>query len=147
MADEQGKEARAPRRIPMSARKSKVEIGDVASMPSDLSWYGALDKMIPRILAGKDLSDLRLRVVDAVRSRRPFVVMMGAHVVKCGLGRLIAELVGRGVVSAVAMNGACAIHDVELAIWGKTSEDVGEGLRTGEFLVVEHEPGLGRRGR
>jgi hypothetical protein len=68
--------------------------------------------------------------------------MTGAHVVKCGLGPLIAELIRRGVVTGVAMNGACAIHDVELAMWGKTSEDVGEGLRSGEFGMTGETAGF-----
>jgi hypothetical protein len=59
--------------------------------------------------------------------------MMGAHVVKCGLGLLVGELLRRDIVTAVAMNGACAIHDVEIAMWGRTSEDVEEGLQTGDF--------------
>jgi hypothetical protein len=59
--------------------------------------------------------------------------MMGAHVVKCGFGRILGNLIREKVVTGIALNGACAIHDVEIAMWGKTSEDVEEGLKRGEF--------------
>jgi hypothetical protein len=59
--------------------------------------------------------------------------MLGAHVIKCGMGPLLGHLVTRGAVTGVAMNGACAIHDVEIAMWGKTSEDVESALADGTF--------------
>jgi len=131
-----------PRRVSIDARRSKVEVRDFASLPKDYAWVEELEKMIPRILAGRDLTELASRVVRAARDGRPVILMMGAHLIKCGLGTLIGELIRRHVVSGVAMNGACAIHDVELAMWGKTSEDVGEGLRTGEFGMTEETAGF-----
>jgi hypothetical protein len=122
-----------PRKISIEDRKSKVDIQDFGSMPPEFGWYEALAGMIPRILKGRDLDELSLRVVNARKQGRPLVLMMGAHGVKCGLGGLVCELMRRGVATAVAINGACAIHDVEIALWGKTSEDVVEGLETGEF--------------
>jgi hypothetical protein len=59
--------------------------------------------------------------------------MMGAHVIKCGINPLIIELIRRGIITHLAMNGACVIHDVEVAIWGITSEDVAAGLQDGTF--------------
>ena len=64
---------------------------------------------------------------------RPVVFMMGAHVVKCGLSRVVGELIRRGIVTAVASNGATLIHDAEIALWGKTSEDVEASLPAGSF--------------
>jgi hypothetical protein len=133
MADEESKQSGAPRHVSIHSRNSKVDVGRLASMPSGFSWYENLDKMIPRILAGDDLRRLVSRVARAVREGRPVIMMMGAHTVKCGLGGLIGDMIRRGCVTSVAMNGACAIHDVELALWGRTSEDVGEGLQTGGF--------------
>ena len=63
----------------------------------------------------------------------PVVLMMGANVVKCGFGRIIGDLIRREIVTAIAMNGACAIHDVEISMWGKTSEDVAEAVGDGSF--------------
>ncbi len=142
MAEEEPKQAARPRRISMDVRKSKVGVEDFASVPDGFSWFADLEKMIPRILAGRDIMELSSRVVRAAQESRPVILMMGAHVVKCGLGTLIAELIRRGVVNCVAMNGACAIHDVELAMWGRTSEDVGEGLKTGEFGMTGETAGF-----
>jgi hypothetical protein len=133
MTDKDPKRRAPGRRISMKARKSKVEVDRLASMPAGFSWYRDLEKMIPRVLAGEDLRRLTARILRAVREQRPLVLMMGAHVVKCGLGGLIGDMVRKGLVTSVAMNGACAIHDVELAVWGRTSEDVDEGIRKGEF--------------
>ena len=60
---------------------------------------------------------------------------MGAHVIKCGLNPVIIELMRRGVVTAIAMNGAGPIHDTELALVGYTSEDVQAGLKEGIFGI------------
>jgi hypothetical protein len=117
----------------MNTRKSKVEIEDFAGMPTEFTWFAGLERMLPRILAGRDMRLLAARVVSAAREGKPVILMMGAHAVKCGLGGLIAHMIAKRVVTGVAMNGACAIHDVELAIWGRTSENVGEGLQSGEF--------------
>lgn len=118
-------------------RKSKVDIKDFARLPDDLSWYKHLRVMIPDILKGHDLEELSLAIVEARSAGRPVVVMMGAHVVKCGLGPLVCNLLARKVITGLAVNGACAIHDVEVAMWGKTSEDVGDGLKTGLFGSTE----------
>jgi hypothetical protein len=58
---------------------------------------------------------------------------MGAHVIKVGLNPLLIDLMRKGVISCIAMNGAGAIHDVEIALAGKTSEDVATGLKEGQF--------------
>jgi hypothetical protein len=125
------------KRQSIATRKSKVHLGDFASMPADFSWYGSLAMMIPRILRGQDLNSLADAVAGARRRGRPVVFMMGAHAVKCGLGGLLCELLRRRVVTRLAVNGACAIHDFEIAMWGKTSEDVAEGLKHGVFGTTE----------
>jgi hypothetical protein len=114
-----------------------VDRRDFARVPDDLSWYENLRMMIPGILKGRDLDDLAESVAQARSHGRPVVAMMGAHVVKCGLGPLVCSLVERRVITALAINGACAIHDVEIAMWGRTSEDVGEGLKSGLFGATE----------
>jgi hypothetical protein len=133
MTEKDSGRAKPARAVSIEARKSKVAVDRFASMPAGFSWYADLERMIPRILAGQDLRSLSTRILRAVSSGRPVVIMMGAHVIKCGLGGLIADLVRRGIVTFVAMNGAAAIHDVEVAVWGRTSEDVAEGIRTGHF--------------
>jgi hypothetical protein len=88
---------------------------------------------VPDLFSGADLKRAIAAVVDAAAGRRSVLLMYGAHLVKCGLSRLLIDLVERGVVTAVATNGAGAIHDFEIAAWGRTSEDVGAGLRDGTF--------------
>jgi hypothetical protein len=88
---------------------------------------------MPDLFAGRDFRQAVAAVVAAVGARRPVLVMFGAHLVKCGLSRLLIDLMERGVVTAAATNGAGAIHDAEIAMWGRTSEDVGEAIAAGTF--------------
>src|SRR2546430_216444 len=68
--------------------------------------------------------------------------MMGAHPIKCGLNPIIVDMMRRGVISAIALHGAGAIHDFELAYQGATSEDVQRGLDGGSFGMVDETPRL-----
>jgi hypothetical protein len=88
---------------------------------------------LPRTLSAADLREIVQRIAAAVRAQRPVVLGMGAHPLKVGLSPLIIDLLERGVLSAVAMNGAGIIHDFELAYHGETSEDVAEALGNGSF--------------
>jgi hypothetical protein len=72
-------------------------------------------------------------IASARRRRRQVIAGLGAHVIKCGLSPLLIKLMEEGIVTAVAMNGAGAIHDFELAWGGSTSEDVGPALENGSF--------------
>jgi hypothetical protein len=76
-------------------------------------------------------------VADAARRHRAVVVMLGGHVVKTGLAPVLIELMRRGIVTHVAMNGSAAIHDYEVARFGATSEDVAAGLKDGTFGMAE----------
>ena len=92
---------------------------------------------LPDILAARDLCALAAAMVGAVRRKRPVLLCMGAHLVKCGLSPVVVDLMRRGVVSCVAMNGAGAIHDFETALIGQTSEDVQHGLDDGSFGMAD----------
>ena len=87
-----------------------------------------------------------LRVVNAIasaaKSKKAVVVMLGGHIVKTGLAPLIIDLMKRGVITHLAMNGSAAIHDYEIARFGATSEDVARGLVDGTFGMAE-ETGRG----
>jgi hypothetical protein len=87
-----------------------------------------------------------LRVIDAIasarRNGRGVVVMLGGHIVKTGLAPLLIDLMNRGVITHLAMNGSAAIHDYEIARFGATSEDVARGLVDGTFGMAE-ETGRG----
>ncbi|MCL5022096.1 MAG: hypothetical protein M1497_01775, partial [Nitrospirae bacterium] len=88
---------------------------------------------LPSVLAASDFKAVAGSVVRARRNGRPVVLGMGAHPIKVGLSPVIIDLMRRGIVTALAANGACIIHDFELSFLGRTSEDVAAELRTGRF--------------
>lgn len=127
----------AVRTIPLGSRKNKVRVADFARPGAPQSSVRQFLARLPRLLAARDFHDTVRAVVTAVRRGRPVIWGMGAHVVKCGLSPIVIDLMARGVISAVAMNGAGAIHDFEIALIGETSEDVAAGLVDGTFGMAE----------
>jgi deoxyhypusine synthase len=121
------------RTVPLARRPSKVAAASLGTpVRAGLSVRRFLDGL-PDILAARDLRDAAARVAFAIRARRPVVLGMGAHAIKVGLGPSIVDLVERGRLAAIAMNGAGLVHDFEMAWGGRTSEDVGPGLDRGLF--------------
>ncbi len=92
---------------------------------------------LPRVLAGEQIREAAGRVADAARGGREIIAGMGAHVIKVGLAPVLGSWMDEGVLTALALNGAGVIHDVEIALAGKTSEDVGPALDEGLFGVAE----------
>ena len=92
---------------------------------------------MPDLLAARDLRLVIDRVRSAGARHRGVVLLLGGHVIKVGLGPLIRILLERRIVTHIAMNGAAAIHDFELAAFGGTSEDVEAGLGDGTFGMAE----------
>ena len=128
------------RTIPLARRPSKVVAATLGKpVRAGLAVRALLDGL-PDILAAHELREAAARIARAVRGDRLVLLGMGAHVIKVGLGPLIADLIARGRLGAIAMNGACLIHDFELAWGGRTSEDVGPGLDRGTFGMA-HETG------
>jgi len=125
------------RTYPLASRKSKAREEDFGRPlergASFKSWFDSL----PTILGGADVR----RVVDAVvaaKKRGAGIVWgIGAHVIKTGVSPVVIDLMERGYVSALAMNGAGIIHDFEIALSGATSEDVDETLGPGTFGMAE----------
>ncbi len=122
------------RTIPVGTRHSKVRPADFAA-PFDAKRdsFAAFVRGLPRILKGTDLRALVQDIRASRRKGKPVIVMIGAHVIKVGLAPVIIDLMERKTITAVAMNSAAAIHDVETALWGKTSEDVAASLADGRF--------------
>jgi len=126
---------------PLASRKSKVSVSDFAKPPAaNPSFIKFLDSL-PDILAAQDLRALLSAIHQAKQSRRAILWGLGGHVIKTGLGPILAELMRRGFVSGIAMNGAALIHDFEIALSGNTSEDVEAGLGEGKFGMAT-ETGL-----
>ncbi len=117
----------------MKKRYSKVSKTDFARPPRRLvSFRGFLDSL-PHILKAKDLRFIADSVAGARKKHKAVIFMAGAHVIKCGLNPVVIELIKKGAISCVCLNGAGVIHDFEVAFQGRTSEDVSENLRAGRF--------------
>jgi hypothetical protein len=122
---------------PLSRRHSKVRLSDFS-----IPWQrgGALKRFLatlPDILAVKTLRAVTRAIVSARRRGKTVIVGMGAHVTKVGLNPVLVDLMERGIVTAVAMNGAVIIHDFELALLGHTSEEVDAEIDSGRFGMAE----------
>lgn len=125
------------RTISIGSRASKVDPSLLAGAPGSDSSFSAFFDSLPHVLAADHLRTVAAAIVSAHRQKRGIVVLLGGHVVKVGLGPILSAWVRDGLVSHVAMNGAAAIHDFELAAFGKTSEDVESGLKDGTFGMAE----------
>ena len=105
-----------------------------------ISFAGFLDSL-PEILGAKDLKAVARSIADAKRGGKTVILGMGAHVIKVGLTPVIIDLMEKGVINALAMNGACLVHDFEMAYQGKTSEDVDAEIGEGTFGMAEETGG------
>src|SRR6266849_5548406 len=118
---------------PLASRKSKVNIRDFAKPPAANASLSKFLDSLPNILAAEDLRQLLVAIHSARRQRKAILWGIGGHVIKVGLGPVLIDLMKRGFVSGIAMNGATLIHDFEIALAGNTSEDVEAGIGEGQF--------------
>lgn len=125
------------RTYPLASRKSKANANDFArpheADASFKTWFDSL----PAILGAADLRRVVEAIVAAKKRDAGVVWGIGAHVIKTGVSPVLIDLMERGYVSALAMNGAGIIHDFEIALSGATSEDVDEALGPGRFGMAE----------
>jgi hypothetical protein len=117
----------------LRSRPSKVFVEDLGRPADPSAPVGDWLDGLPRQLAANDLRKVRDHFCRAARDGRTVVAALGGHVIKTGCGPYLIDWVHRGLVKAVALNGAAAIHDLELALAGKTSEDVAAQLKAGQF--------------
>ncbi len=117
----------------ISERKSKVSADDFAAPWRKGGSFAEFIDSLPDILAGTDVRTVISSISEAFLKKKTVFVGMGAHVIKVGLNPLIIDLMRRGIITAVAMNGAGIIHDSEIAMTGRTSEDVAASLGDGSF--------------
>ncbi len=125
------------RTYPLATRKSKANAADFAKPSRPGQTVKAFVESLPDILAGADFKAAVAALRGAHASGAGIVWGIGAHVIKTGLTPVLIDLMERGFVSALAMNGAGIIHDFELALSGSTSEDVDEALGPGRFGMAE----------
>lgn len=117
-------------------RAHKAGVDRLASLPACGASAGDLIDAFPDYLGAAAFRQVVSAMVAAVQHNRPIVAAFGAHVLKVGCGPVLIDLIERGVIKAIACNGACAIHDVELAMLGETSEEVADTIRDGTFGMV-----------
>jgi hypothetical protein len=123
----------AVRTYPLSSRKSKVSVSAFAKLPPAKPSLSKFLDSLPNLLAANDLRQL-LAAIHRARQRRAAILWgIGGHVIKVGLGPMLIDLMRRGFISGIAMNGAALVHDFEIALAGNTSEDVEAGLSGGKF--------------
>jgi hypothetical protein len=122
---------------PLKKRRSLVQVADFASPWKAGGSFAKFCGGLPDILAVKTLRAVAKAIAQAHRKGRPVIVGIGAHVIKVGLAPIMTDLMERGVVTAVAMNGAGIIHDFELALMGHTSEEVDAEIDDGRFGMAE----------
>jgi len=114
------------RTIPIKQRKNKVKLGDLVR-PGDSNV----------LMDSIELNDLAYRIINAYTRGKQIILMMGAHVIKTGMSLLVVDLMKKGVIKHIAMNGAGPIHDFELALIGETSEYVERTIEDGTFGMIE----------
>ena len=117
-------------------RPTRVSVGEFAR-PLDPAAARAVVASLPDQLAARALREVVTRVAAAHRAKRPVIAMLGGHVIKVGISPCLIDLMERRVITHLAMNGAAAIHDVEIAREGRTSEDVESQLHAGRFGMVD----------
>lgn len=138
----------------LDVRQSKVQSAMLGQPWQVGGSFRDFVNRLPRVLAADDLRAVADAMVAARRAGCPVILAMGAHVIKVGLSPLLIDAMQRGIITGLALNGAGMVHDVEMALAGRTSEDVAEALadgsfgtarQTGEFInrAVAAEPALG----
>jgi deoxyhypusine synthase len=122
---------------PLASRSNKVRVDEFARPVSASSSLGDFLDGLPDVLAVKVLRELAAAIVQARAEGHPVIVAAGAHVVKVGLAPVLIGMMEEGTISALALTGAGAIHDWEIAAIGATSEDVGRGLHEGRYGMAD----------
>ncbi len=125
--------------VSIHQRPHKVDVTAFAQV-QDWQPHSPLRTLFPRILKGQDITAIVEAFVQAHQRGRAIILALGAHVIKCGLGPLLIEMMRRGWLSGLVLNGAGAIHDFEVALVGATSEDVAQHLGSGMFGMVDETP-------
>jgi hypothetical protein len=123
--------------VPLAERPAKVGVGEFGRPYQKGTGVGALVASFPRILSGDSFRSVVQAILDARKKKKPIIWGLGGHVVKVGLGPILIDLMERGLITGVAMNGSTSIHDFEVALVGSTSEDVDVTLPGGKFGMAE----------
>jgi hypothetical protein len=121
----------------IKGRASKVRIDDFSRPHHKGDSFKDFFSSLPNILASKHFKDIAAAIVQARKDSRPVMLGMGAHSIKVGLNPVIIDLMERGILTSLSLNGAGIIHDFEVAFIGQTSEDVDKEILSGAFGMAE----------
>ena len=122
---------------PIKNRKNIVKIDQFAKLIKPSKDFTKFFGSLPKILCADDLNTVINSIVKSYKDGHKIGIAIGAHVVKCGLSPIIIDLMERGIISCVSMNGSVAIHDYEISLIGETSEDVAQGIEDGTFGMAQ----------
>lgn len=126
----------------IKGRESKVRTDDFSRPHRKGASFKDFYSSLPNILASRHFKDVVAAIVQARKDKRPVMLGMGAHAIKVGLNPVLIDLMERGTITSLSLNGAGIIHDFELALVGRTSEDVDKELLTGAFGMAEETGGM-----
>ena len=118
-------------------RRSKTQIKTFGKPLRPVSNIDNFLKSLPKSLKADDFRSLIDAIGQAKRRKKPIILMLGAHPIKCGLSPILIDLMEQDFVTLLSTNGAGAIHDLEIAFWGKTSEEVEKGIEDGSFGMAK----------
>lgn len=126
-------------KVKMVTLAKRANKSETAFMGHVIGTKGAKDffEALPKQLKAADLNDFIDLTIGARKKELPFHMLMGAHVIKVGLSKIIIDLMKRKIVTGISLNSAGLIHDLELAFIGQTSEDVQSGLDDGSFGMAQ----------
>ncbi len=117
----------------LESRPSKVEVSAFSRPPKEGDSIAEFLLKLPNILAVKSIRELASRIRRAKELKKPIIWGIGGHVIKTGLSPILIDLMERGFLTAIAVNGSVLVHDTEIALVGFTSEDVDSTLGAGDF--------------
>ena len=127
--------------VSLGRRRSLAAVRLLAKVPASAGAKAFFDAL-PGVLKANDLKALIRAIISARRRRKPVIIMAGGHLVKVGLNPIIIDLIESGFITGLCLNGAGLIHDAELALWGRTSEEVDAGLHAGRFGMAAETAAL-----
>jgi len=125
------------RTYPVTKRFSKVQTSLLGKKITKGASLRSFIRSLPNILAAQNFKLIAAKIAECHRKNKTVLLGMGAHPIKVGLSPLIIDFMERGIIDALALNGAGVIHDFELAYMGETSEDVAASLKDGSFGMAE----------
>jgi hypothetical protein len=124
------------KRYPIKKRPTKTHVKSFGKPIKNLSGMNFFESL-PDFLKASDLNNFIDLIYKARKKNKPFHLLLGAHTIKVGLSPVIIDLMKNDIVTGISFNCAGLIHDLELAFWGGTSEDVQVGLMDGSFGMVK----------